>query len=171
MVLPEDRRREMNDLRVRELDQTEADDLRGSLRGECLGLVKAAFKTEEDRRAGDGGWALPRDCRVYYLVLLDETPCFLVGINLRPAQTVNISSFARVIAEPPAYVLFRLRRLMEGTLVNMCHDLKKRFILAQAFTHEGERLLRWLKAKGLRGVECITFERSFWKAVVSAAPS
>ncbi len=167
VVPPTAHQRKMKDVRIQELDQAEADRLRGSLSGECLRLVQFGFKPEEDRLRGGGGWSHPRDCRVYYLVLLDGTPYLLVGINLSPPHAINISSIARVVIGPPGYALLYLRRLIEETCVPMCHDLKKQFILARAATRDGARLLRWLTAKGLRGVESITFERSFWKAVVA----
>ncbi len=170
-MLREDLRKEMKDISIRELDQAEANCLRESLSGECLRLVQCGFKPEEDRLRGHRGWALSKDCRIYYLVLLGGTPYLLVGVNPSAGPVINISSIARVVAEPRGYAALCLRRLIEETLVPMCHDLRRQFIEAQAETAGGAKVLRSLKEQGLRGVESITFNGSFWKAVVAPRSS
>lgn len=125
------------------------------LSGEILKDFKLGFHSEKENVLNDI-WALPPHERRYFLILLDQINYLLVGINPTPPNSVNISSFSRIVLEPKGYAAACLKVLIEKYLVPLCRETGKRIISAHIATGRSEKTFKKLKKNLPQGIEKIT---------------
>jgi hypothetical protein len=127
-------------MEIKLLSQQEADDLMKTLRAQCLSNFRKAFHSERDKPR-DMIWALPKEERLYY-----QVESYLFGVNPKPAFSIGISSFARILdATPEKSCAECLKKLICDKLVPMCKDQQKNLIKV-ALTEDGKRIFRALQA-------------------------
>lgn len=128
-------------IETKELPQQEVDSLIKNLSGEPLQNFRKAFHAERENFDPKLTWALPRNERIYYLALLQNTPYLLIGIHPHPLPAmphiINISSIARIALEPRGKAADCFRVILEERLIPFCKNEGKRLMSARITTGRG----------------------------------
>lgn len=123
------------------ITQAEANSLMENLSGQALENFNLGFHDEKDNiLMKRKPIALSPEDRSYYLVRVKNIDYLLVGINLNPNKTANLSSYARITTRRNVKAATCLKRLLEQELVPLCRSLGKERILSYAYTERSARV-------------------------------
>jgi hypothetical protein len=139
---------------IHKIAQAEANSLMEQLSGEALDNFKLGFHDEKDNIVMNiKPIALPQKDRSYFLIKVDTINYLLVGINLNPDKTLNLSSYARITTKLNGKASSCLKQLIEQELVPLCHSLAKGRILSLAYTQRSTKVFEKLTRLQIKGVK------------------
>ena len=139
---------------IHKMMQAEADSLMAKLSDEALENFKLAFHDEKENIVmNKKPIALHKKDRSYFLVKVDNIDYLLVGININPNKTLNISSYARITTKLNGKAISCLQQLIADELVPMCQSLGKERIISYAYTQRSSKVFEKLRKLQIHGVK------------------
>ncbi len=143
-------------IKIHDITQPEANSLIEQLSGETLENFKLGFHDEKNNIVmNKRPIALSEKDRSYFLIKVDNTDYLLVGINLNPRKTLNLSSYARITTKLKGKAAICLKLLIEQKLVLLCQAHGKERIMSKAYTSHSITVFNKLTQFQINGIKDI----------------